>query len=56
MSCLCFFHAAYAPVEIIHSAVTWLCRRSEESLPDRHIRLLAFDIFHPPRNQLSIAP
>ena len=49
MSCLCFFHAVYAPVEVSHTAVNRAFIQAEELSPSRHIRLLAFDIFHPPR-------
>lgn len=49
MSCLCFFHAYYAPVEITLSGTPGAFFQAEDPPRDRPIRLLAFDIFHPPR-------
>jgi hypothetical protein len=49
MSCLCFFHAFYAPVEAPQSAAMQASAPAEEKPLDCPIRLLAFDIFHPPR-------
>jgi len=49
MACLCFLHAVYSPVEIGFSVITRVFIQAEEPPSDRHIRLLAFDIFHPPR-------
>jgi len=49
MTCLCFLHAVYSPVEAGFSTITRAFIQAEEPLPDRPIRLLSFDIFHPPR-------
>ena len=49
MSCLCFFHACYAPVEAALSEAPRAFLQAEEPPRNRPIRLLAFDIFHPPR-------
>jgi hypothetical protein len=48
MTCLCFFHAFYAPVEVSYSVVTRVFVQAEAPASDRHIRLLGFEIFHPP--------
>jgi len=48
MNCLCFFHAVYSPVEVGFSVITQVLIQADEPSPDRHIRLLAFEIFHPP--------
>jgi hypothetical protein len=49
MACLCFFHAVYAPVEFGYSVLTRDLMPAEETASLRHVRLLAFEIFHPPR-------
>jgi hypothetical protein len=49
LSCLCFFHAVYAPVEAGFSVITGDLMAAEEPASDPCLRLLAFDIFHPPR-------
>ena len=49
MSCLCFFHAYYAPVEAALSEAPRAFIQAEEPPRSRPIRLLAFGIFHPPR-------
>jgi hypothetical protein len=48
MNCLCFFHAVYAPVEVNFSIITQIFAQEEELSSGRRIRLLAFEIFHPP--------
>ena len=48
MSCLCFFHAVYSPVEVGFSVITRVFIQADEPSPDRQIHLLAFEIFHPP--------
>jgi len=48
MTCLCFFHAVYAPVEVIFSVVNRAFVQAEVPTSGRHIRLLAFEIYHPP--------
>jgi hypothetical protein len=49
MHCLCFFHAVYPPVEVAFSAVPSSFVEVEDPISVRPIRLLAFEIFHPPR-------
>jgi hypothetical protein len=49
MSCLCFLHAVYAPVEVGFSVVTRVSVQEEAPLSPDPIRLIASDIFHPPR-------
>ena len=49
LGCLCFFHAVYDPVEVVFSAVTPAFVEAEEPTSVRTCRLLAFEIFHPPR-------
>ncbi len=48
-ACLCFLHAVYSPVEAGFSAVERLSLPAEAPPSDQRVRLLAFDIFHPPR-------
>jgi len=47
--CLCFLHAIYFPAEAGFSGVDRLSMPAEEPPSDQPVRLLAFDIFHPPR-------
>ncbi len=49
MACLCFLHSVYSPVEAGFSFVTRASGPAEEPLSEGYFRLLAFDIFHPPR-------
>jgi hypothetical protein len=49
MGCLCFFHAVYAPADITFSSIPRAFIQAEEPASGRPLRLLAFEIFHPPR-------
>jgi hypothetical protein len=49
MTCLCFFHAVYAPVEVRFAAFSLVAGLTREPVSGRNIRLLTLEIFHPPR-------
>ncbi|MDH4271384.1 MAG: hypothetical protein OEW18_05345 [Candidatus Aminicenantes bacterium] len=49
MTCLCFFHAVYAPIKVPFFVFPLEMPLAEYAFPDRDIPLLTFDIFHPPR-------
>ena len=49
MSCLCFLHAVYPPVEAGISVVTLVFVLEEEPFSPDPVPSLAFGIFHPPR-------
>ncbi len=48
-TCLCFFHAVYAPVEVLFFVFPLEIPLAENVIPDRYMPLVSFDIFHPPR-------
>ncbi|HUU39153.1 MAG TPA: hypothetical protein VMW46_13235 [Candidatus Desulfaltia sp.] len=49
MTCFCFFHAVYAPVEVLFFVFPLEISLAENAYSDRHLPLLQYDIFHPPR-------
>jgi hypothetical protein len=49
MTCLCFLHSAYSPAEAGFSFIARVSVQAVEPVSSGPIRLVAFDIFHPPR-------
>jgi len=49
MTCLCFFHAVYAPAAVAFFVFPLEIPLAGHVFPDRTMPLLTFDIFHPPR-------
>jgi hypothetical protein len=49
MTCLCFFHAVYAPATVSFFVFPQEITLAEEIPPEKNRPILTFDIFHPPR-------